>query len=63
MLYADFESMLKPVDEQYRFKVNKMKTERKDKIPYTEDINTHLVFGWCVQRNFAYKDISDSLKK
>ena len=55
--------MLKPFDEQYRVKVNKMKIERKEKIPYTENINTHLVFGWCVQRTFAYKDASDSLKK
>ena len=27
MLYADFESILKPVHEQYREKMNKMKTK------------------------------------
>ena len=32
MLYADFESILKPVDEQYREKMNQMKAERKGKI-------------------------------
>ena len=34
LLYADFERILKPVDEQY--KMNKMKTERKGKTPYIE---------------------------
>ena len=36
MLYADFESILKPVDERYRDKMNTMKAERKTKVPYTE---------------------------
>ena len=31
MLYADFESILKPVDERYRDKMNTMKAERKGK--------------------------------
>ena len=31
VLYADFESILKPVDEQYGGKMNKMKTERTEK--------------------------------
>ena len=31
MLYAHFESILKPVDERYRNKMNTMKTERKGK--------------------------------
>lgn len=29
MPYADFESILKPVDKQYREKMNKIKTEEK----------------------------------
>ena len=33
-LYAGFESILKPVDERYREKINKMKAERKGKTPY-----------------------------
>ena len=33
-LCTDFEEILKPVDEKYREKMNKMKTERKDKISY-----------------------------
>ena len=43
--YADFESILKPVDEGYRDKMNTMKTERKGKAPYTEKINTHAPSG------------------
>ena len=38
MLYADFESILKPVDERYRDKMNRMRTERKGKTQYTEKI-------------------------
>ena len=48
MLYADFESILKPVDERYREKMNTMKTDRKSKTPYTEKINTRVPSGWCV---------------
>ena len=62
MLYADFESILKPVDERYRDRMNAMKTERKCKVPYTEKINTHVPSGWCVHSIFAYGDISDPLK-
>ena len=36
MLYADFESILKPVNERYRDRMNTMKTEKKGKVPYTE---------------------------
>ena len=37
-LCTDFEEILKPVDEKYREKMNKMKTERKDKISYRKKI-------------------------
>ena len=62
MLYADFESILKPVDERYRDKMNTMKAERKGKAPYTEKINTHVPSGWCVHSTFAYGDVPDPLK-
>ena len=39
LLYADFESTLKPVDEQYRKTMHQMKSERKGKTQYTEKIN------------------------
>ena len=62
MLYADFESILKPVDERYRDKINRMKAGRKDKAPYTEKINTHVPLGWCVHSTFAYGYVSNPLK-
>lgn len=42
MVYADLESILKPVDKKYREKMNQMKTERKTAILYTENINTYV---------------------
>ena len=36
MLYADSESILKPVDGRYRDKMNRMKAGRKGKASYTE---------------------------
>ena len=39
MLYTDFESNLKPFDEQY--------AEREGKTPYTKKINTYVPSG-CV---------------
>ena len=62
MLYADFESILKPVDERYRDRMNTTKTQRKGKAPYTEKINTHVPSGWCVHSTFAYGDVPDPLK-
>ena len=41
MMYADFESILKLVDEQYRDKMNTMKAGRKGKAPYTEKIDMY----------------------
>ena len=62
MLYADFQSILKPIDERYRDKMNTMKAERKGKVLYTEKINTHVPSGWCVHSTFAYGDVPDPLK-
>ena len=62
MLYADFESILKPVKERYRDKMNTMKTERKGKASYTEKINTYVPSGWCVHSTFVYGDVPDPLK-
>ena len=53
MLYAHFESILKPVDEPYRDRMNTMKTDRKGKASYTEKINTHVPSGWCVHSTFV----------
>ena len=62
-LYADFESILKPVDERYNDKMNTMKAEKKGKAPYTEKINTHVPPGWCAQSTFAYGEVPDPCAK
>ena len=62
MLYADSESILKPLDERYRDRVNTLKDERKGKAPYTEKINKHVPSEWCVHSTFAYGDVSGPLQ-
>ena len=62
MLCADFESILKPVNERYRDKLNTVKTDGKGKVLYTEKINTHVPSGWCIHSTFAYGDFPDPLK-
>ena len=49
MLYADFESILKPVDEWYRDRMNTMKIERKGKAPYGKDKHTCTIRMVCIQ--------------
>ena len=62
MLYADSESILKPVNERYRERMNTIKSERKGKAPYMEKINMHVPSGWCVHNTFAYGDVPNPLK-
>ena len=62
MLYADFESISKPVDERYGDKMNTMKAGRKGRTPYTEMINIHVSSGWYVHSTFAYGDVPDPLQ-
>ena len=62
MLYADFESILKPVDDRYKDKMNAMKAERKSKASYTEKISKHVPSGWCVHITFSYGDVPVPLK-
>ena len=53
MLYVNFESISKPVDERYREKINKMRAERKGKTLYTEkDKHTCTVRMVCTQHLF-----------
>ena len=61
-MYADFQSILKPVDERYKEKMNRMKAMTKGKAPYTEKINRHVPSGWCIHNTFAYGDAPDPLK-
>lgn len=44
-----FTSILKLVHEKHRAKMNKTKTERKVKSPYTEEINASVPPEWCVR--------------
>ena len=62
MLYTDFESILKPVSERYRDKMNTVKAGKKGKAPYTEKINTHVPSGWCVNSTFSYGNVPNPLK-
>ena len=62
MLYADFESILKPVDDRYKDKMNAMKAERKGKASYTEKLSKHVPSGWCVHSTFSNGDVPDPLK-
>ena len=51
IMYADFESILEPMDhgssDPYQ--------------PYTNEVNQHLPSGWCVYSRFAYGDIDNPL--
>ena len=50
ILYADFESIVKPVDERYREKMNRMKAGRKRRAPYAEkNEQTYTVRMVCAQ--------------
>ena len=62
MIYADFESILKPVDERYKEKMNRTWAGRKGKASYTEKINADVPSEWCVHSNFAYGDVPNLLK-
>ena len=62
MLYADFESILKPADERYRDKMNTANAGGKGKAPYTEKINTYVPSEWCIYSTFAYGDVPNPLK-
>ena len=61
MLYADFESILKPVEERYKDEMSRMKADRGGKASYTEKLNTHVPSGWCVYSKFAYGDVPDPM--
>ena len=45
ILYAGFESIVKPVDQRYREKMNRVKAVRKGMAPYTEKISKHVPSG------------------
>ena len=53
IMYADFESILEPMDPvELGFPSQ----------PYTNEVNQHTPSGWCVYSKFAYGDINNSLR-
>ena len=52
MMYADFETILEPIQGPSPDSINS----------YTTKVNQHIPFGWCVYSKFAYCDIDDPLK-
>ena len=53
VMYADFESILEPMDPVEPGSPNQ---------PYTNEVNQHTPSGWCVYSKFAYGDVDDPLR-
>ena len=51
IMYADFESILKPIES----------TTPDPNQPYTNRVNEHTPSGWCVYSKFAYGEVSNPL--
>ena len=55
IMYADFESILEPMDPVELGSPNPSQ-------PYTNEVNHHMPSGWCVYSKFAYGDVNDPLR-
>ena len=53
IMYADFESILEPMDPVEPGSPNQ---------PYTNEVNQHTPTGWCVYSKFAYRDVDNPLR-
>ena len=53
IMYADFESILEPMDAVEPGSPNQ---------PYTNEVNQHMPSGWCVYSKFAYGDVDNPLR-
>ena len=53
IMYADFESILEPMDPV---------EPRSPNQPYTNEVNQHTPSGWCVYSKFAYGDVDNPLR-
>ena len=49
IMYADFESILKPIE------TNNLYPNQ----PYSQNVNQHVPSGYCVYRKFAYGEVKD----
>ena len=55
IMYADFESILEPMDPVEPGSPNPNQ-------PYTNEVNQHTPSGWCVYGKFAYGDVDNPLR-
>ena len=55
IMYADFESILEPMDPVELGSPNPSQ-------PYTNEVNQHTPSGWCVYSKFAYGDVDNPLR-
>ena len=55
IMYADFESILEPMDPVELGSPNPNQ-------PYTNEVNQHSPSGWCVYSKFAYGDVDNPLR-
>ena len=53
IMYADFESILEPMDPVEPGSPSQ---------PYTNEVNQHTPSGWCVYSKFAYRDVDNPLR-
>ena len=53
IMYADFESILEPMDPVEPGSPSQ---------PYTNEVNQHTPSGWCVYNKFAYGDVDNPLR-
>ena len=53
VMYADFESILEPMDPVELRSPNQ---------PYTNEVNQHTPSGWCVYSKFVYGDVDNPLR-
>ena len=53
IMYADFESILEPMDPV---------EPRSPSQPYTNEVNQQTPSGWCVYSKFAYGDVDNPLR-
>ena len=55
IMYADFESILEPIDPVELGSPNPSQ-------PYTNEVNQHTPSGWCVYSKFAYGNVDNLLR-
>ena len=55
IMYADFESILEPMDPVEPRSPNPSQ-------PYTNEVNQHTLYGWCVYSKFAYGEVVTPLR-